>query len=60
MLELQRFEKRIAQEEKLAREAISAELAQAHRQVAMLYKTELAIIRRKRVATVGEMLADLG
>jgi hypothetical protein len=33
--------------------------ALAHRQVAMLYKTELAIVRRKRASTVGETLAEI-
>lgn len=61
MLELQigRYERRIAEEEELAHKAISPEIALAHRQVAMLYKTELAIMRGKRVAVFGETLADV-
>ena len=61
MLELQigRYEKRIAQEEHLAREADSPDIALAHHQIAMLYKSELAIMRRRRVAAVGEMLAEI-
>lgn len=54
-----RYEQRIAEEERLAREARSTDIALAHRQVAMLYKTELAIARNRRVA-VGQMIADLG
>ncbi len=59
MLELQigRYERRIAEEERLARGAISPDIALAHQQVAMLYKTELAILRSRRAA---EMLAELG
>lgn len=58
MLE-QQIGRRIAHEDKLASEATSADLALAHRQIAMLYKSELAIIRRKRAATVGETLAQI-
>lgn len=53
-------EMRIAEEERLATQAGSPEAALAHFQAAMVYKTELAIFRGRRVATVGEMLADLG
>ncbi|MBV1690532.1 hypothetical protein KRR38_23330 [Novosphingobium sp. G106] len=61
MLELQigRYERRIAEEEALACEAISPDIALAHRQVAMLYKSELAIMRRKRVEVFGETLAEV-
>jgi hypothetical protein len=61
MLELQigRYERQIAEEEELARKAISPEIALAHRQVAMLYRSELAIMRGKRVAVFGETLADV-
>jgi mannitol/fructose-specific phosphotransferase system IIA component (Ntr-type) len=60
MLEQQvgRYEKRIAEEERLASTAISSDAAIAHRQVAMIYKTELAILRGRRKVTVGEMLAE--
>ncbi len=57
--QIERYEKRIVDEEKLADEAISADSALAHRQVAMLYKGELAILRRSRAATVGEELAKI-
>jgi hypothetical protein len=56
-LQIRRYEKRIIEEEKLAREARSSETALAHQQVAMLYKTELAIVRKKRAMTVGQTLA---
>jgi hypothetical protein len=61
MLELQigRYERQIAEEEELARKATSPEIALAHRQVAMLYRSELAIMRGKRVAVFGETLADV-
>jgi len=61
MLELQigRYERRIAEEEALACGAVSPDIALAHRQVAMLYKTELAIMRRKRVEVFGETLAEV-
>jgi hypothetical protein len=52
-----RYEKRIAEEEMMADEAKSPDLALAHRQVAMLYKSELALMRRSRTAIVGEELA---
>jgi predicted subunit of tRNA(5-methylaminomethyl-2-thiouridylate) methyltransferase len=58
MQELQ-IERRIALEEKLAIDAVSPDLALAHRQVARLYKNELAISRRKRAATTGQMLAEI-
>lgn len=61
MLEQQigRYERRIAEEEELARKAVSPDIALAHCQVAMLYKTELAIMRGKRVAIFGQSLADV-
>jgi hypothetical protein len=57
--QISRFENRIVEEEKLAREAISSDSALAHQQVAMLYKTELAIFRSKRASTRGEALAEI-
>jgi hypothetical protein len=57
--QIRRYENRILEEEKLVREARSSESALAHQQVAMLYKTELAIVRRKRASTVGETLAGI-
>lgn len=59
-LKIARYENRIAEEERMAREAISPELALAHRQVAMIYQSELSIMRRKRLTSISEMLADLG
>lgn len=59
-LQIARYEKRIAEEERMASDAISPELALAHRQVAMIYQSELSMMRRKRSASVSEMLADLG
>lgn len=61
MLELQigRYERRIAEEEALACEAASPDIALAHRQVAMLYKSELALMRRKRIEVFGETLAEV-
>lgn len=53
------IERRIVHEEQLANKAISPDLAFAHRQVARLYKNKLAISRRKRAATTGQMLADI-
>jgi hypothetical protein len=57
--QIRRYETRILEEEKLASEARSSENALAHHQVAMLYKSELAIVRRKRASTVGETLAEI-
>jgi hypothetical protein len=57
--QIRRYENRIVEEEKLARQARSSEIALAHQQVAMVYKTELAIVRRKRASTRGETLADI-
>jgi hypothetical protein len=52
--QISRYEKRILEEEKLAREARSAESAIAHQQAVMLYKSELAIVRRKLAPAVRE------
>lgn len=57
---IKRCEARIAEEERLARKATSPERALAHLQAAMVYRSEVAIIRGRRAATVGEMLAELG
>jgi hypothetical protein len=57
--QIRRYENRIVEEEKLAREARSSESALAHLQVAMLYKSELAIVRRKRASERGETLAEI-
>ena len=53
------FERRITQEERLAREACSPDIATAHQQLAMLYKAELAVERKRRARAVGEALAEL-
>jgi hypothetical protein len=45
--QIRRHEMRIAEEEKLAREATTSDAALAHQQIAMLYRSELAIIRRR-------------
>ena len=57
--QIRRYETRIMEEEQRAREVRSSESALAHQQVAMLYKTELAIVRRKRAAAVGQTLAEI-
>jgi hypothetical protein len=57
--QIRRYEKRIVEEEKLAREARSSESAIAHQQAAMLYRTELAIVSRKRAVAVAETLAGI-
>ena len=57
--QIARYEKGIAYEEKLARNAPTPDLALVHRQVALLYKSELAIIRSKRSVVVGEELANI-
>jgi hypothetical protein len=54
-----RYEKRIAEEERLASEAVSSDLALAHRQAAMLYRSELAILRKRRAANVSQTLAEI-
>lgn len=53
------FERRIAQEERLAREACSQDIATAHHQLAMLYKAELAIERKRRARAVSQTLAEI-
>lgn len=53
------FQQRIAQEERLAREAGSADIATAHHQLAMLYKAELAVERKRRARAVGQTLAEI-
>ena len=57
--QIRRYERRIADEERLAREAGTSDIAIAHQQTAMLYRTELAIVRKRRAAAVGETLADI-
>lgn len=59
-LQIGRFEKRIAEEERMASEAVSPELALAHGQAAMIYQSELSMIRKRHAANVSQMLADLG
>lgn len=56
---ISRYERRIADEEQLARDARTIEIAAGHLQIAMLYKTELAIVRKHRDWTVGETLAEI-
>ncbi|MEJ5978150.1 hypothetical protein WG901_15970 [Novosphingobium sp. PS1R-30] len=53
------FERRIAQEERLAREASSRDVATAHDQLAMLYKAELAVERKRRARAVSQTLAEI-
>jgi hypothetical protein len=55
MLEKQiaRYERRISEEERLAVNAESREIALAHHQVAMVYRGELAIVRSRRAAQIG-------
>lgn len=53
------FEMRIAEEEKHAGEAGSRDKALAHQQAAMIYQSELALIRRRRAAAKSEMLASI-
>jgi hypothetical protein len=57
--QIRRYENRIVEEEKLARQARSSEIALAHQQVAALYKTQLAIVRRKGASRRGQTLADI-
>lgn len=54
-----RYQKRIAEEERLARMALNPELSLAHKQAAMLYRTELTLLRRRSAAAVAETLADI-
>jgi hypothetical protein len=49
--QIKRYESRIAEEEQLAGQARSSEGALAHLQAAMIYKSELAIIRKKACGT---------
>lgn len=58
--QIARYEKRIAEEEKLAGEAGAPSLALAHRQAAMLYRAELALVRSRRAAALGDMIAGAG
>jgi hypothetical protein len=54
------YERRIAEEEQLAQKANSPDAALAHSQAAMLYRTELAIVRRsQRNAALGDTLAEI-
>jgi hypothetical protein len=53
------FERRIAEEERLAREASTPEIAVAHEQTVMVYKTELSLVRKRRAMAVGENLAGI-
>lgn len=57
--QIMRYERRILEEERLAREAHSSERAIAHQQAAMLYKTELAIARRKRASAVMDFQSQM-
>jgi hypothetical protein len=57
--QIRRYQARIAEEEQLADQAKSSEGALAHLQAAMIYKSELAIIRKKRAANLSEMLAQI-
>ncbi|MCW1429855.1 hypothetical protein [Novosphingobium sp. JCM 18896] len=61
MLEAQMstFERRIAQEERLARETPNQDMAIAHHQLAMLYKAELAVERKRRARAVSQTLAEI-
>lgn len=61
MLEQQiaRYERRIFEEERLANDATSPDIALAHHQVAMVYRSELAIVRSRRAAQLGEALAEI-
>lgn len=59
LTQIGRYQKRIALEEKLAGEATTSDIALAHHQVAMLYKSELAVLRKRRAASVSEILAAI-
>lgn len=54
-----RYRKRIAEEERLARVALTPELSLAHHQAAMMYRMELTILRRRSAVRVAETLADI-
>jgi hypothetical protein len=56
---IRRYELRFAEEKRLAEEAGKPDISLAHHQLAMLYKTELTIMRRKRAVTVAETLAQI-
>jgi hypothetical protein len=58
-LRIRRYEQRNIDGERLAREAGTSETAFAHQQGARLCKTELAPVRNKRAATVGQTLAEV-
>jgi hypothetical protein len=55
-----RYEKQIAEEEKLAAQAPTPDAALAHSQAAMLYRVELSVMRRRRAANVSELLSSIG
>lgn len=57
--QIKRYEKRMALEMKLASQAPSSESALAHQRCALLYQSELAIIRRKRTRDVAETLSGI-
>jgi hypothetical protein len=57
--QIDRCQKRMAFEERFAREASSPDLAVVRQQAAMLYRAELTMLRSKRARAVGEMLADI-
>ena len=58
-VQIRRYERRIAEEERLAGQAGTPDIAIAHHQTAMLYRTELAIVRKRRAEAVGETLASI-
>jgi hypothetical protein len=57
--EIKQIQNLILDEERLGGKAGSPEIAAAHRQVAMRYKTALNVIRRRRAAEVAEMLCGI-
>lgn len=58
--QITRYEQRIWDEERLAREASSSEHASAHQQVAMIFKSQLAIVCKQRAVALGETIAEIG
>lgn len=58
LFQTRRYEKVIADEEKLAALAGCERIASAHRQVARLYRAELASLSRRQSAHVADMLAE--
>ena len=58
--EIKQIQNLMHHEEQLADKAGSPELVAAHEHVAMLYKAELNVLRKKRAASVAEMLGNLG